>query len=157
MYDSTVGAFVPPRSGLPMNARELIDAAQSRLDEFRQLQAAGLIHRQGTFFPAGIHYPPITMYPPAGEREFLDGWKDPEDGTYTFYLHVPFCKRQCTFCHYPIVTGTTETVQERVVRLLGQEMDIWRSRLGLNKIKARSALIAGGTPTHLSVPLFRKL
>ncbi|MFZ5480224.1 MAG: coproporphyrinogen-III oxidase family protein [Myxococcota bacterium] len=140
-----------------MDARELIDAARGRLDDFRELQAAGLIHDRGTFFPAGIHYPPITMYPPAGEREFLDGWKDPENGTYTFYLHVPFCKRQCTFCHYPIVTGKDEDAQARVVRLLGREMDIWLDRLGLDRIKARSALIAGGTPTHLSVANFRRL
>lgn len=140
-----------------MDARELIDAAHERLDEFRDLMAAGLIHKTGTFFPAGIHYPPITMYPDTNEREFLRGWKDPEQGQYVFYLHVPFCKKQCTFCHYPIVTGTDESVQENVVRLLGKEMDIWLDRLGLDKIRARSALIGGGTPTHLSPRLFRKL
>lgn len=140
-----------------MNAADAIAAAGPRLQEFRDLRDAGLIHKTGTFFPAGIHYPPITRYPAMGEREFLDGWKDPADGRYVFYLHVPFCKRQCTFCHYPIVTGTGEDTQEFAVELLGREMDIWLDRLGLDKIKARSALLGGGTPTHLSPRLFRKL
>lgn len=140
-----------------MDSRELIEAAASRVDDFRELRDAGLIHKTGTFFPAGIHYPPITMYPDASESEFLRGWKDPEDGQYVFYLHVPFCKHQCTFCHYPIVTGTGEDVQEHIVDLLGRELDLWLNRLGLDKIKARSALFGGGTPTHLSPRLFRKL
>jgi oxygen-independent coproporphyrinogen-3 oxidase len=140
-----------------MQFHDLVAAAQPRLQEFRDLRDAGLIHKTGTFFPAGIHYPPITMYPPGGEDDFLRGWQDPCDGQYVFYLHVPFCKRQCTFCHYPIVTGTGEDEQHRVIDLLGKEMDIWLDRLGLERIRARSVLIGGGTPTHLSPKLFRKL
>lgn len=140
-----------------MNFSDLVDSARSRVTDFRTLRDDGLIHKTGTFFPAGIHYPPITMYPPTDERQFLEGWTDPDDGRYVFYLHVPFCQKQCTFCHYPIVTGTGEDVQERVVDLLGKEMDLWVQKLGLHKIRARSILIGGGTPTHLSPRLFKKL
>ncbi len=140
-----------------MNVQELIARAQGRLDEHYQLQSEGLIHRQGTFVPAGIHYPLITQYPPVAAKAFLDGWKDPDDSRYVFYLHVPFCKRQCTFCHYPIVTGKDEDAQADVVDLLGKEMDLWIDRLGVDRIKARSVLVAGGTPTHLAPRLFKRL
>ena len=140
-----------------MSIESLISAAHERLDDFRALMDAGLIHKTGTFFPAGIHYPPITRYPAISQEEFLKGWKDPDHGRYVFYLHVPFCKRQCTFCHYPIVTGTTEDTQSHVIDLLGMEMDLWLNVLGLPKIRARSALLGGGTPTHLSPKLFRRL
>lgn len=140
-----------------MPFEDVVGAAHDRLDDFRALRDAGLIHKTGTFFPAGIHYPPITAYPPMNGKQFLQGWRDPADGQYVFYLHVPFCKRQCTFCHYPIVTGTGDDTQDEVISLLGKEMDLWLNALGLSKIRARSVLLGGGTPTHLSPRLFRKL
>lgn len=140
-----------------MELATAVEGARERLVDYHRLRAAGLIHREGTFVPAGIHYPPITRYPAMDGEAFLRGWQDPDDGRYVFYVHVPFCKRQCTFCHYPIVTGKGEEAQAEVVELLGRELDVWVDRLGVGRIKARSVLIAGGTPTHLSPRLFRRL
>lgn len=140
-----------------MDLHDAIEGARDRLADYHRLRAAGLIHREGTFVPAGIHYPPITRYPAMDGASFLEGWEDPDDGRYVFYVHVPFCRRQCTFCHYPIVTGKDEDAQAEVVTLLGRELDLWVERLGVDRIRARSVLIAGGTPTHLSPTLFRRL
>jgi oxygen-independent coproporphyrinogen-3 oxidase len=136
---------------------ELAVGADRRVDEFRALRDAGLIHRTGTFVPAGIHYPLITQYPPISAAQLLDGWRDPDEGRYVLYLHVPFCKRHCTFCHYPIVTGADEAAQREAVELLGEELRLWRERLGVGRIRARSVLVGGGTPTHLSPAVFRRM
>lgn len=127
-----------------------------RVAQFHELKELGLINREGSFFPCGIHYPPITMYPPATETEFLAGYVAPEDGRFVLYLHIPFCARRCTFCHYPCKTGASDAEQDDYIDLITREMDLWCDRLGVDRFKAWSILVAGGTPTFLSPKRFAR-
>jgi oxygen-independent coproporphyrinogen-3 oxidase len=131
------------------NRREIIKAAEERVEDFRKFQKEGLICLDGDFFPS-VHYPPITMYPPISEETLFNGYENPPDGLFDLYAHLPFCIQHCTFCHYPVKIGELTEEKDRYLDALEKEMDIYMDRLGLDKIKARSILIGGGTPTYLS-------
>jgi oxygen-independent coproporphyrinogen-3 oxidase len=123
--------------------------ARVRLEDFRRLRAAGLINEAGEFYPS-VHYPPITMYKPMTEEELFATYTMPEDGLLDVYVHIPFCRQRCVFCHYPGKLGDQFEEKERYLSALEKEMDIYLRRLGIDRIKPRSILIGGGTPTHLT-------
>lgn len=128
---------------------ELIGSANSRIEDFRRLRELGLICLNGEFFPS-VHYPPITMYPPISEDELFKDYRVPDDGLFVVYAHIPFCLKQCVFCHYPVKIGELPEEKERYLNMLEREMDIYINRLGLKVIRARSILVGGGTPTYLT-------
>ena len=139
-----------------MDDQVLLARTQEKVDELRELQAAGLIARGGHFYPCGIHYPPITMYPTTDQDRFLEGYTNQPGDEFVLYLHIPFCARRCTFCHYPVTTTASDGEKDGYLDLLLREMDLWAARLGVERFKARSILIAGGTPTYLSPDQFRR-
>ncbi len=130
--------------------------ARHRLADLDRLRSLGLIPANGRFFPAGIHYPPITMYPDDEPENFLASYQPPESGEFVLYVHIPYCARRCVFCHYPVVTGRSEDEMVEYVDLLGQELQLWKQQIGVSQLKARSVLIAGGTPSFLSPRTFRR-
>ncbi len=132
-----------------MGHQAVIHSARRRLDDFRRLRDLGLVCQDGDFFPS-VHYPPITMYPSVTEDELLAGYRLPDDGLLDLYVHVPFCIRQCVFCHYPVKLGDREAEKDRYLDDLEREMDAYMDRLGLQSIRPRSVLFGGGTPTYLS-------
>lgn len=133
-----------------MNKNELLIKARQRFDEVKELQNLGIICHDGDFVPS-VHYPPITQYPPITEDELFKNYTMPDDGLLDIYVHIPFCERRCTFCHYPVKYGNQTKEKDRYLSTLEKEMDIYMHRLGIDKIKARSILVGGGTPTYLSL------
>jgi oxygen-independent coproporphyrinogen-3 oxidase len=127
----------------------IIKDAEERVRDFHRFQEAGLICRSGDFFPS-VHYPPITMYPPISEKDLFKTYENPSDGLFDLYVHLPFCIQHCTFCHYPVKIGELKEEKDRYLDALEKEIAIYMDRLGLEKIKARSILVGGGTPTYLS-------
>jgi oxygen-independent coproporphyrinogen-3 oxidase len=128
-----------------------------RLDQFRELQHAGLICRTGDFYPTGVHYPPIVSYEEQDEEAFFAGYQLPADGMFDVYLHIPFCKSRCLFCHYPLKLGRHQSAEkDRYLSAFAKEMDLYMDRLGIRIIKARSILAGGGTPTFLTLDQQRR-
>lgn len=123
--------------------------------DIERLKKEGLISLNEQFFPS-VHYPPITMYPNISEDALFDGYQNPADGFFDIYLHIPFCIKYCSFCHYPVLIGDLAVEKDRYLEAIAQEMDIYLARLGLKKIKARSVLVGGGTPTYLSLEQLRR-
>lgn len=130
-------------------AKEFIEKAQERIGDFKRLQKAGLINLQGQFFPS-VHYPPITMYPPIEQKVLFEGYKNPTGDLFDIYVHIPFCIRYCAFCHYPVKIGASPEEKDVYLRMLEKEMRIYMRTLGVKKLRARSILIGGGTPTYIS-------
>ncbi len=128
--------------------KERVQNAQFRIGQLRELQNLGLICDDGDFVPS-VHYPPITEYPPMTEGEFYDSYTLPEDGLLDIYVHFPFCERHCLFCHYPGKIGDQKEEKARYLNHLKKEIEIFLQRFGIDKIKPRSILIGGGTPTYL--------
>ncbi len=128
---------------------DILAGTAQRLQEIKKLQVAGLICHDGDFVPS-VHYPPITRYAPIIEDEFFTSYTLPKDGLLDIYVHFPFCKQHCTFCHYPAKLGPQIEEKNRYLTTLKREMTIYMDWLGIDSIKARSILIGGGTPTYLT-------
>lgn len=130
---------------------KLIKSAEEQLRKFNieELKEAGLLNCNDEFLPS-VHYPSITMYPPADEDSLFRGYKNPPDNLFSVYAHIPFCIRHCVFCHYPVKTDGIAQEKDRYLNTIEKEIGVYMSKLGLEKIRAKSILVGGGTPTHLS-------
>lgn len=131
-------------------ARDYISLSTPRWEEFQKFQHLGLIPTHGDFSPAGVHYPPITNYPPISPEEAYRGFNENVPGEFDVYVHIPFCHKRCLFCHYPSRYNCNESDKDIYLDHLEMEIRNWLSFRGLDKIKARTILIGGGTPTDLS-------
>lgn len=133
-----------------------IQASDARWKEFQQFQQLGLIPVHGDFSPAGVHYPPITNYPPIDQELAYQGFQEVESGKFDVYVHIPFCQRRCLFCHYPSHYHCGEAEKDVYLDHLEMEMKNWLAFRGLDRIKSRTILMGGGTPTDLSPRQLRR-
>ena len=132
---------------------ELIRHAEEVFQKVKEYQSLGLVCDDGDFVPS-VHYPPITEYPNCDVEEYLRDYQYPADGFMDVYVHVPFCIRHCLYCHYPGMTGECREEKETYIRYLMREIDLYRDRFCLDKLRPRSILLGGGTPTYLPPALF---
>ncbi|WGR90761.1 coproporphyrinogen III oxidase family protein (plasmid) [Bradyrhizobium sp. ISRA443] len=136
---------------------ELIARSRNRLDDLNRLRDLGIVAKGADFSPSGVHYPPITKYAPITEDEMFADYVMPDDGRLDVYAHIPFCKTRCTFCHYPLKLGPKMIEEkDRYLTALEKEMDLYLRRLGVDRIKPRSILVGGGTPTFLTPAQLRR-
>ncbi len=133
---------------------------QLRLLNAEELQTAGLIPKDGLYYPT-IYYPPIPMYGGSDETAILDGI-DYDDSRHTaVYVHIPFCRSRCLYCHWMVNVDCTEGEIDAYLGSLALEIALWKKKFGVGMLQPRSVLIGGGTPTVLSpkqtATLFRNL
>ncbi len=128
--------------------KRLIGHAREVFRKVEEYQSLGLICDDGDFVPS-VHYPPITQYPDSTAKEALADFQYPEDGMMDVYVHIPFCIQHCIFCHYPGKTGECTEEKEKYIHYLLREIDLYLEHFGLEKIRPRSILLGGGTPTYL--------
>lgn len=135
----------------PERRAEIMHNAEGRRNDLHRLQEAGLICKSGDFSPL-VHYPQITRYDPIDQEEMFKGYTLPPDELFDVYAHIPFCEKRCVFCHYPLKLGKAqEAEKDKYLAALEKEMDIYMAQLGIDKIKTRSILVGGGTPTYLTL------
>ncbi len=134
---------------------ELRENAERRFAQISDLQNKGLVCMDGDFVPS-VHYPPITQYPYVTEDFILKDYTIPKDGMMDIYVHFPFCERHCLFCHYPGKVGPQIEEKTKYVDYLEREMDLYLEKLGTDRLRPRSILIGGGTPTYLPPELLEK-
>ncbi len=145
-----------PIVGSPSLSDAAWERAHQRLEQFHRFQDLGLIVQGGDFHPS-VHYPPITMYKPITEEEMFRGYEAPADGLFDAYVHIPFCKQRCVFCHYPVVLGDKKGPEmDQYLTSLEREMDLYLSRIGVDKLRVRSVLVGGGTPSYLDPDRLRR-
>jgi oxygen-independent coproporphyrinogen-3 oxidase len=130
--------------------RDYISLSTPRWEEFQEFQRLGLIPKHGDFSPAGVHYPPITNYPPMSPEEIYSDFQEVVPGEFDVYVHIPFCHRRCLFCHYPSHYNCGDEAKDTYLDHLEKEMQNWLSFRGMSQIKSRTILMGGGTPTDLS-------
>lgn len=70
------------------------------------------------------------------------------DKEMSFYIHVPFCKRLCSFCEYSRIVCPSEEIQSKYVQTIDKEVSKFVS--SHPNILLRGFDIGGGTPTALS-------
>lgn len=130
--------------------RDYIALSTPRWEEFQEFQRLGLIPKHGDFSPAGVHYPPITNYPPLAPEEIYRDFQEVVPGEFDVYVHIPFCHRRCLFCHYPSHYNCGDEAKDIYLDHLEKEMQNWLRFRGMDKIRSRTILMGGGTPTDLS-------
>ena len=123
--------------------------AEEKFEIVQEFQRKGLVCLDGDFVPS-VHYPPITQYPPVTQEFILGDYTVPQDGKIDIYVHIPFCERRCLFCHYPGKLGSQTEEKNKYLSYLEREIDLYLDVLGISKIKPRSILLGGGTPTYLT-------
>jgi len=132
-----------------MIKKALMEKAEARVREFHDLIAQGLVNKTGEFVPT-LMYPPMMQHPPITEEAFLKGYQPPKDNRFCVYAHIPFCIVQCAFCHFPNIIAASDGDKDVYLDHLEKEMSLYLDKLGVDRIKARSMLLGGGTPTHMS-------
>jgi len=90
------------------------------------------------------------MYSEVDENALFDTYTLPQDRKFDVYAHIPFCKQRCVFCHYPVMLGKKQAEMDQYLAAMEKEMDLYMRRLGIERIKVRSILVGGGTPSYLS-------
>lgn len=131
---------------------ELLANADARVEQLKKLQELGLICDDGEFVPS-VHYPPITQYDFCQQTNIYEGYTPPADGLMDIYVHFPFCERHCTFCHYPGMVGEHPEEKKKYLEHLKKEIDLFLEQVKLDKIRPRSILLGGGTPTYMTPEL----
>jgi oxygen-independent coproporphyrinogen-3 oxidase len=67
------------------------------------------------------------------------------------YLHIPFCTKRCTWCHYYKEINVAEEIIDEFPSLITKELSIVLEKLGLEKVSPNSTHFGGGTPSLLSI------
>ncbi len=133
---------------------------QLRLLDAGELRSAGLIPEGGLYYPT-IYYPPIPMHGPSDEAAILQGLRYDESRPAAVYIHIPFCRSRCLYCHWMVNVDSTEREIDDYLDALALEMALWKEKFGVRALRPRSVLVGGGTPTALSPKqtgkLFREL
>lgn len=129
----------------------MIDDARNRIKllDADELRAAGLIPGGGLYYPT-IYYPPIPMHGPSDEAAILGGLRYDASRPAAVYVHIPFCRSRCLYCHWMVNVDSTEREIDDYLDALALEMELWKEKFRARAIAPRSVLIGGGTPTALS-------
>lgn len=67
---------------------------------------------------------------------------------YGLYLHIPFCRVRCTYCHFNTYTGL-EDLYQSYAEALAKEIRLMGRHRGRPPVK--TIFLGGGTPTVLSI------
>lgn len=141
-----------------MRRDDLVHEAEESVRAYgvEELQSAGLIPRDGSYYPA-IYYPPIPMYQRSTPEEVLEGFAYDPARPFSVYVHIPFCVSKCSYCHWVVYTGKSENEIEDYLDKLAAEMRLYKRMLGVDSLAPSSILIGGGTPSILSPALTKRL
>ncbi len=127
-----------------------IKRAQAELRHYNidELKDSGFLAGRGEkFFPV-IGYPPLTMYRDMDETPLFSNLAQRRRDPLSAYLHVPFCPTRCTYCHWITKTRSKSSEVDMYIDYLEREMDLYRTKMGVDAIKVKSVLWGGGTPTY---------
>jgi oxygen-independent coproporphyrinogen III oxidase len=134
----------------------------SALDEFnlaiRPALTNGVLPRRNpaeyrfrvTYPPTGILHPFIGN----GSTEWVH--EIPVQKRIALYVHVPFCLRVCTFCHFSVTRLPDKSFLSMFVDTLLRELDLWMNALPCGTV-VDSIYVGGGTPTALPPTVLKRL
>jgi oxygen-independent coproporphyrinogen-3 oxidase len=104
----------------------------------------------GSYFVA--NYPPFSVWRPEhvpAAIGVLDG--PPRPGVpLGLYLHIPFCRKRCTFCYFRVYTDKNADEVDIYTDTLAKEIGLYASRRGLSGRQFEFVYFGGGTPSFLS-------
>jgi len=112
------------------------------------------LHKQGieksTSHVFVYRFPESDDLPAMDCQEFVGQLKEGEkkERALAFYLHIPFCSKICSYCHYFKQTIGSEKQTMAFLDAVKKEIGFYRALLE-EKVSVNSILFGGGTPTAL--------
>src|SRR5215472_167049 len=96
-------------------------------------------------------YPPFETLKP----EYIDAaWEKRRLG---IYVHLPYCRKRCTFCFYKVYTNRNAKPMDRYLNAVFSELDLYGMRGELRDRTVNTIYLGGGTPTTLSASELQEL
>jgi oxygen-independent coproporphyrinogen III oxidase len=96
-------------------------------------------------------YPPFESLTPDGVEAAWDKQR------FGIYVHLPYCRKRCTFCFYKVYTNRNAKPMDRYLEAVYKEIDTYGARADLQGRKVDTVYFGGGTPTTLSEEQLREL
>ncbi|MBF0350730.1 MAG: oxygen-independent coproporphyrinogen III oxidase [SAR324 cluster bacterium] len=132
---------------------------QTVLTDYKEVTPE-IIQRYDRSGPRYTSYPTVPIWD-KGEFysedyvEFLER-EGQSDKSLSLYIHLPFCKRLCTFCGCNKFITNNQDVVEQYLTTVQTELKMISQYMGPRKT-VKQLHLGGGTPTHLSVSQLQKL
>lgn len=115
-----------------------------------------------------VPVPRYTSYPtvpawnktPSTDEWCIDIQKtlEPNQSSWSMYLHIPFCETLCTFCGCNTIITKDHKKEFEYVDLLLKELDLYLTKIPLLRSRPLKHLhLGGGTPTFLSPSQLERL
>jgi oxygen-independent coproporphyrinogen-3 oxidase len=104
----------------------------------------------GNYFVA--NYPPFSQWKPEYIPEAHDALSQPPrtEEPLGLYLHIPFCRKRCTFCYFKVYTDKNSSEIETYLDALIKENELYSLTPAFQGRQLRFAYFGGGTPSYIS-------
>jgi oxygen-independent coproporphyrinogen-3 oxidase len=104
----------------------------------------------GNYFVS--NYPPFSQWKPEYIPEAFRALEQPPRTSEPLglYLHIPFCRKRCTFCYFKVYTDKNAAQVELYLDALIKENELYSRAPALQGRKLRFAYFGGGTPSYIS-------
>ena len=66
------------------------------------------------------------------------------------YLHIPFCRKRCTFCYFKVYTDKNASEIEGYMDAAIKELEIYSKKPFIGGRKPKFIYFGGGTPSYIS-------
>src|SRR5438105_3787120 len=113
--------------------------------------------RAGNYFVS--NYPPYSLWTPDHVHEAyaaLD--RPPVPGTpLGVYLHIPFCRKRCTFCYFKVYTDKDSSEIEGYLDAAIRELELYSQKPFIGARKPKFIYFGGGTPSYISTRQLTRL
>ena len=104
----------------------------------------------GNYFVS--NYPPFSQWTAEHVPDALAALEQPPRAgePLGLYLHIPFCRKRCTFCYFKVYTDKNASQIETYLDALIKENEIYSRTRGFQHRQLKFAYFGGGTPSYIS-------
>jgi coproporphyrinogen III oxidase-like Fe-S oxidoreductase len=105
------------------------------------------------------NYPPYSRWQPEYIPNAIEALNQPPrtQDALGLYIHIPFCRKRCSFCYYKVYTDKNAAEINRYLDALILENEIYSRTPALQGRQLRFAYFGGGTPSYISQKQLRYL
>ena len=112
---------------------------------------------QGTYFVS--NYPPYGAWSREGGRSAMARLDEPcePDRKLGLYVHIPFCRKRCSFCYFKVYTGKNSQDVSNYLDAVAKEARLLSQMPAVEGRAPEFLYVGGGTPSYLSESHIRSL
>ncbi|QWU13744.1 oxygen-independent coproporphyrinogen-3 oxidase [Paenibacillus sophorae] len=144
------------------NRKEWIKRAYEEYEklDIRNLDKIGLGRYDDEYYVVGLYHPLRSMSHITTNKECINEFlSDNFHQNVDIYIHVPFCYKNCTFCHFYkeiIPSKKPNDLEAKYIAALKKEILFYKN-FNKGSLNVNSIQFGGGTPSSLSVSALEEL